>query len=888
MRRTTIAVVALLFAVTVQLLRASGPLLDQVAGPVGIVNAALIALGVFAVPGIILHVLGRRYRREPAPALVQRVLARLRRRSSASAIAASDVAASDVAASDVAASDGTALDSAQSDAAGPKSAASRDVDGLAGQEVALPHQRRAQNPATAATETADQAADQADSRAAERADETPPEAQPFETHTVFGAARSTTPRIDARIADATAHDDRNKSAEPDSARDRGPSDEPAGSTGSEQLTNEEPGADPAGRRDEAPGADRTGGRDKAPGADPAGRRDEAPGADLSDERASGADAGDTPEEERSRGGAADEPVGDGAGQGRPQLAGGYALATSTSLFALLWALALWADRPGLLVVAAAAVFGLASLGLAARCFGDPVGVTIGLLAGGGLDLMVRSATVTLDPIWSPEDAGWIPTTALVVLTVGLAVVVLLSFVVRDRLAPMDGTGRTWVLGGYLAVWTTTVGNPAFVASQSGVALQLCVAISLFLLLNAVELVRRLTLAGGTDAIPEPDHWIAGSAALAGLTGGLALAWWTTGWLALVGVVLAQLSATVAVARGLASPSTRFTWAYGLIWVLPVLLFQVHYDMPLPFDNRWLLLGLGVLVGLGGMGRRPGHPGGPWRVDVRGIVAPPSLIGLSMALAMAVPALMHITQPPPPQQARPALGLRVMSWNIKYGRDDASGAADPRQLAAAIRASYPDVVLLQEVSRGWAIGGGVDVAEYLSRELNMRYYWSPAADGQFGNLLLTRLPVRDVRYARLPYGQGPMWRSVLKASVTLDSGLSLDVFTAHLTHRKPNTPTRLAQIDAILSRVDPSRPTVIAGDFNFWPSWSERDRFVGSGWVSAQDATGHSDEWTSPTDVPTNRVDWLFGSPQVAFLDFAVLNQVTASDHFPILAVIRLR
>ncbi|MFC7757048.1 hypothetical protein ACFQY4_02335 [Catellatospora bangladeshensis] len=55
-----ITLVALLFALTVQLLRASGPLLDQVAGPVGIVNAALIALAIFALPGLLLVWLGRR------------------------------------------------------------------------------------------------------------------------------------------------------------------------------------------------------------------------------------------------------------------------------------------------------------------------------------------------------------------------------------------------------------------------------------------------------------------------------------------------------------------------------------------------------------------------------------------------------------------------------------------------------------------------------------------------------------------------------------------------------------------------------------------------------------------------------------------------------------
>ncbi|MEU8077281.1 endonuclease/exonuclease/phosphatase family protein [Catellatospora citrea] len=539
--------------------------------------------------------------------------------------------------------------------------------------------------------------------------------------------------------------------------------------------------------------------------------------------------------------------------------------------------------PSLALVAAAAVFAMTALAEAVRRADDAVTATVGLLAGGVVDLGIRSLTSTWDPAWGqlPYRTGL---TALVLGVLYLAV----RPAAADAAGPvLAGTGRTWALGGYLALWTTTLGNPAFAASQSGVALQLCLAVLIAVLLVAIELVRRLTLHGGTNAIPEPDHWVAGSAALAGMAGGLALAWWGTGPWVLLGIALAQLSATVAVARAVAAPGNAGAWAYGLVWVLPVLLFQVHYDMPLPFDNRWLLIALAVAVGLAGMGRRPFHPGG-WRVDLRAVVARPAPVTGVLALALLAPALMYATRPVTAPVVASAVDVQVLSWNVKYGRDDATGQADPRQLAEAIQAVHPDVVVLQEVSRGWAIGGGVDVAEYLSRELGMPFVWSPAADGQFGNLLLTRLPVSGVHTGPLPYGQGPMGRSYLKATLGLHDGRSLDVVTAHLTHRKPNTPTRLAQIDELLAKVDPAVPTLVAGDFNFWPSWPEQREFTGAGWVSAQDVTGHGAAWTSPTDRPTNRVDWVFGSPQVAFTDFAVLDQVTASDHFPVLATVTLR
>ncbi|GAB4060280.1 endonuclease/exonuclease/phosphatase family protein [Catellatospora paridis] len=563
----------------------------------------------------------------------------------------------------------------------------------------------------------------------------------------------------------------------------------------------------------------------------------------------------------------------------PRVLGRFPVLFAVTIGLVLAWCAAAAFGPSLALAAAGAVFGMTALALVVRQAADAVTVTVGLLAGGVVDLAVRSLTVTWDPTWGqlPHRTGM---TALVV------AIFILALRGADEPAPAPA-GRVWALGGYLALWTTTLGNPAFAASQSGVALQLCLAVLIGVLLVAIELVRRLTLHGGTNAIPEPDHWVAGSAALAGMAGGLALAWWGTGPWVLLGIALTQLSAAVAVARAVAAPGNSGAWAYGLVWVLPVLLFQVHYDMPLPFDNRWLLIALAVAVGLAGMGRRPFHPGG-WRVDLRAVVARPAPVTGVLALALLVPALMYATRPVTDPVVASAVDVQVLSWNVKYGRDDATGQADPRQLAEAIQAVNPDVVVLQEVSRGWAIGGGVDVAEYLSRELGMPFVWSPAADGQFGNLLLTRLPVSGVRTGSLPYGQGPMGRSYLKATLGLHGGRSLDVVTAHLTHRKPNTPTRLAQIDELLAKVDPAVPTLVAGDFNFWPSWPEQRSFTSAGWVSAQDATGHGTAWTSPTDRPTNRVDWVFGSPQIAFTDFAVLDQVTASDHFPVLATITLR
>jgi len=228
----------------------------------------------------------------------------------------------------------------------------------------------------------------------------------------------------------------------------------------------------------------------------------------------------------------------------------------------------------------------------------------------------------------------------------------------------------------------------------------------------------------------------------------------------------------------------------------------------------------------------------------------------------------------------------MDWNLKYG-NGIHGQLDAPAIAAAIRAQRPDVVVLEEVNRGWPIGGGTDLAEYLSRKLRMAYHWSPAADGQFGNVILTRLPMTEVSAHRLPWVQPPQQRSYLGVTLTLDSGRTVRVMGTHLQHHQENRPTRVAQIGALVTAWSHRPDTIIAGDMNAWPTWPEMQLYRDAGLVSAQDVTGHGAELTSPTPVATNRIDYIWGTPDLRFSDFAVLSDVVVSDHFPLVVTVSL-
>jgi endonuclease/exonuclease/phosphatase family metal-dependent hydrolase len=545
------------------------------------------------------------------------------------------------------------------------------------------------------------------------------------------------------------------------------------------------------------------------------------------------------------------------------------------------------DPPTLLVVGAGAAAGVGALVVVLRLAPTGVAATTGVLLGTVADLAIRGGSGSWDPIFRPGVLPWLVTAVA-------GAVALLALLVAGRTAAAGaGAGRAGAVGLYLALYLMGFGSAPILASHAGSSAPAATAVLLGTALVGMELVRRLRLPGGTGAVPEPDQWFAGFVAMLGVAGGIALAHWLTGPLALAGLVVAGLAAPVLLARALTARDQRprrsgrgyaaAGLAAGLGYVLPVMLYQVDYDLQLPLDNRITLVAGAVLLGLAGLGARP--PAQP--ADRRPLLARPASLTVAATLALLVPLVLVVTRPAVPEPDQTGSTVRLMSWNVMYGRDPVRGDVDLAAIAEVVEQVDPDVLALQEVARGWPIGGGTDLLEWLSRRLRMRYEWAPAASGQFGNAVLTRLPYSDVEVERLPYGQGPMERSALGATLRLASGQQLRLVDTHLQHRTGNTPTRLAQTEVLLAAWDGAPRTVIAGDFNFWPSWPEADVWEAAGFVSAQDETGHGAEFTVPSHDPDNRVDWIFGTPDLTFSDFEILDQVTVSDHFPLVVTVEV-
>jgi endonuclease/exonuclease/phosphatase family metal-dependent hydrolase len=158
-------------------------------------------------------------------------------------------------------------------------------------------------------------------------------------------------------------------------------------------------------------------------------------------------------------------------------------------------------------------------------------------------------------------------------------------------------------------------------------------------------------------------------------------------------------------------------------------------------------------------------------------------------------------------------MQLISWNVQWCRG-VDGSVDPARIARTVRELAPqaDVVCLQEVARGFDTLVG-SRGEYQFARLAMEFRgWTPIEgvavdvphpDGgirrrQFGNLLLSRLPVRQAFSHLLPWpadpGHADMQRVAIEAVIEAPDVGDVRVTTTHLAYY--SAAQRLAQFDGL--------------------------------------------------------------------------------------------
>ncbi len=242
-------------------------------------------------------------------------------------------------------------------------------------------------------------------------------------------------------------------------------------------------------------------------------------------------------------------------------------------------------------------------------------------------------------------------------------------------------------------------------------------------------------------------------------------------------------------------------------------------------------------------------------------------------------------------------FRILTYNVHrwLGTDR---QISPTRIAEVIGSCEPDIVALQEVRVGRVRAGEVDQAAAVATALGMDLHFQPTIrilGEQYGIAVLTRHSSRIIKSGRLPtQSTRPSFekRSALWVAVEID-GQTIQVVNAHLSLRSGERRTQAAALvgPEWIGHPDCAEPAVLLGDFNA-PPYSRSYRLIANRLRDAQLSNSFGEpQPTFHTRAPVLRLDHVFVTKSIEVIDAGpVRTPLTrvASDHFPLLAQLRVR
>ncbi|MCA9866829.1 MAG: endonuclease/exonuclease/phosphatase family protein [Anaerolineales bacterium] len=300
-------------------------------------------------------------------------------------------------------------------------------------------------------------------------------------------------------------------------------------------------------------------------------------------------------------------------------------------------------------------------------------------------------------------------------------------------------------------------------------------------------------------------------------------------------------------------------------------------------NAAVWLGLPAILALCGLAACAGIPA--TATTIGAIPAMNFSNGLNALAANVLPQTENYIDPAGPLftgeaalQPRPAPDdIVVVSYNLRYGEAITETIRAFQEIPPLPDA---DIILLQEMDEA----GVAAIAAAL--DFNYVYYpASVAEDGDnFGNAILARWPIIEPTKLILP-GLHPLTgqqRTATRAVVQLGDA-PVVVYSTHIEVSTAPSAMRAAQVDALLDDIPAGASLVIVGgDFNTVTGRGVRALAAQFDGADLDQATADLGPTYTRFGLRPSATDHLFSRgfrPRVA----GVLDDVTASDHFPVWA-----
>jgi endonuclease/exonuclease/phosphatase family metal-dependent hydrolase len=234
-------------------------------------------------------------------------------------------------------------------------------------------------------------------------------------------------------------------------------------------------------------------------------------------------------------------------------------------------------------------------------------------------------------------------------------------------------------------------------------------------------------------------------------------------------------------------------------------------------------------------------------------------------------------------------IRIMTYNVHRWKG-MDGKISPWRIFDVIKHYTPDIVALQEVTRG-QINHTENQLDLVAGNLSMSCHFHPSCKirgEDFGNAILSHFPMRLLKAGPLPSLPDRPYlepRSVIWVEIKAGNS-SMQVFNTHLGL---NRQERIVQADALISTEwvgNPAchEPIVICGDLNSRPATPAYRRLASSFKDVQVAAANHRPRKTWSGLSPLFRIDHILVSPLCVVGKVKVGNTRRArmaSDHLPL-------
>jgi len=237
----------------------------------------------------------------------------------------------------------------------------------------------------------------------------------------------------------------------------------------------------------------------------------------------------------------------------------------------------------------------------------------------------------------------------------------------------------------------------------------------------------------------------------------------------------------------------------------------------------------------------------------------------------------------------SLRIRVASYNIHKCRG-LDRRTDPERIAKIIAEIDADVVALQEILDVRDGRPEFDQARRITAALGSYHHCfgenRPLYGGRYGNMTLSRLPVRVCRNYDLTWRHRER-RGCLRTDLLLPGNALLHLFNVHLgtSFVERRHQARMLLSDDMLSKKQWAGPRIVVGDFNEWTR-GLASRLMGEVFEAAKPKTFLRHGRTYPGIFPVLHLDHFYYEKHLLLRNFRVhrtRRALAASDHLPLVA-----